>query len=345
MNRRIAAVLCLALFLRVPFLYNPLWGDEIVTLRFISNYDTVGLIIQLPLHQPHFPIYYIVIDPLGSAQAGRVVSLVASIALVYCTYELGQRMYGETTGVYASLLVALSPVMVLHGTWLRMYSLLALLFVASILAFIERRDRLWAVSCVLIVWIHPFGMFILVGYLAYALVNRDRDALIYSVIPLLASIPGAALLVLKVIHPVPAAYGGYGTAGLIHELDPTVLSASALYGSLLTGRVYTEWQLGTALFVSACVLWYAYKRRDVTAYLLIVPVAVTVALSITVRPVFQMKYLAFLAPLVAVYFGMFLTNVPRRQRIILGGALLLNYAIAYYAMILSRSPWMGLRVL
>lgn len=121
MNRRLLAILALALLIRIPFLQNPLWGDELVTIRFLERYGTVGLLTEFPLHQPHFPLYYVLIDTFGLvSRAGRVVSLVASLGLVHATYVLGHKLRGETTAVYAAVLVSLSPVMVLHGTWLRM---------------------------------------------------------------------------------------------------------------------------------------------------------------------------------------------------------------------------------
>ncbi len=89
--------------------------------------------------------------------AGRLVSLVSSIACVPLIYLLGRRLYDRSTGYLGALLVALMPQLALQGIWMLSEALYTLLIVGGFLVLLESLSRArWAVVVGLL-----FGMAVL----------------------------------------------------------------------------------------------------------------------------------------------------------------------------------------
>ena len=70
-----------------------------------------------------------------SVIAGRLLSVVSSLALVLATFLLARRLFGEKAGLAAALLLAVSPVAVLTGRNIQTDSTLLALLVASLFFF------------------------------------------------------------------------------------------------------------------------------------------------------------------------------------------------------------------
>jgi hypothetical protein len=74
-----------------------------------------------------------------SVLAGRLVSIVSSLALVLATFFLSRKLFGDSAGLAAALIVAVSPVAVLTGRNIQTDSTM-LLFVVAALFFYRRAD-------------------------------------------------------------------------------------------------------------------------------------------------------------------------------------------------------------
>ena len=74
-----------------------------------------------------------------SVLAGRFVSIVSSLALVLATFFFSRKLFGESAGLTAALIVAVSPVAVLTGRNIQTDSTL-LLFVVAALFFYRRAE-------------------------------------------------------------------------------------------------------------------------------------------------------------------------------------------------------------
>jgi mannosyltransferase len=128
-------ILLLASFLRFYRIdAQSLWNDEGNSARIAER--TLDLILEGAAGDIHPPGYYLLLHGwralFGHSEfALRSLSTVAGLALVIFTYLLGRYLFGETTGLAAAFLGAVSPFAVYYSQEARMYALLAALSAAS----------------------------------------------------------------------------------------------------------------------------------------------------------------------------------------------------------------------
>lgn len=181
---RLAAVVVLAAALRLYGLTaESLWTDELITVDFISEMSPLELLVLLPFIQPHLPVYYVLLDlwvgVVGvSAFTLRLPAALFGIATVALCYHLGTTLYDRNAGFVGAAFIAYSRFHVNHSQEARMYTLVTLLTVASTLWFVHaRRRRTWpaamgyASSTLLLVFTHPFAVFVPLGQAAFLLVD------------------------------------------------------------------------------------------------------------------------------------------------------------------------------
>lgn len=156
-----------------------LWVDEAASLSFVRSYDLVGIVFELPLTEPHPPLYYAILE-LWTAIAGtspvalRVPSAVFGIGSVGLVYLLGTRYRDRPTGLLAAALLALSRFHIHFAQEARMYSLLTFGTLLSFLAFLEVREEpslrnrgAWVLSCLLVGSTHLYGLLAVAAQAVY----------------------------------------------------------------------------------------------------------------------------------------------------------------------------------
>lgn len=163
-----------------------LWTDELITLEFIRRYSAVELLVEIPLNQPHLPLYYVLLDLWAgafgtSATALRLLSALFSILAIPVLYLVGRDLFEETAGLVAALIFALTQFHVYHAQEVRMYSLVALLSLVSLWLFVrlfEETTRGTAVAYVLatlaLLLTHPFAALVVLaegGYVAFRVLS------------------------------------------------------------------------------------------------------------------------------------------------------------------------------
>ena len=128
-------ILLLAAFLRFYRLdAQSFWNDEGNSARIAER--TPDLILAGAAGDIHPPGYYLLLHYwralFGQSEfALRALSAVAGLALVVFTYLLGRRLFGETVGLMAAFLEAISPFAVYYSQETRMYALLGAISAAS----------------------------------------------------------------------------------------------------------------------------------------------------------------------------------------------------------------------
>ena len=143
-----ALVLLLALGLRLYRLDGQsLWYDEGVS-AFMTTRDPAE-IAGAAAADIHPPLYYWLLAawavPFGRGElALRGFSVVCGVLGVWVTWRLGRTLYGETVGLAAATLLALSPLAVQYGQEVRMYALASLLAGAATCAYVALRRELLA---------------------------------------------------------------------------------------------------------------------------------------------------------------------------------------------------------
>ncbi len=151
-SRRIAIVILLAactLAARAPgALHDPLWQDEVGTVRVISQPSPRSALRQLVRQESTPPVFFLTewgVDHGAAAlESGvkpgpwlRATPLAFSIATTVLTFLFACELLPLWAATLAGLLVAFSGELVVHGAELRAYALLALAYVAF--AFVLER--------------------------------------------------------------------------------------------------------------------------------------------------------------------------------------------------------------
>jgi len=136
----LSLVFALAALLRIPGLTaQSLWYDEIYSLDMTQWPMTVILTVK-DGHPPLYNVLLVGLVPLLGEQAGRILSLVVSLATVPLFMLLAARLFDRRTAVWAGLLLAISPLHIWYSREGRMYALYVLFTVLSSLA-LERVVR------------------------------------------------------------------------------------------------------------------------------------------------------------------------------------------------------------
>jgi hypothetical protein len=115
----------------------------------------------------HFVLAHIVFAVDASADALRSLSIVFALATIPVCYDLGRRLGGPLTGLTAAALAATSQLLLVYGTFGRMYSLFAFasavaadLFVRALERPSRRTAAAAAAGALLPLAVHPFGVFL-----------------------------------------------------------------------------------------------------------------------------------------------------------------------------------------
>jgi len=134
------------------------WVDEGYTMG-VVRHTFSQILIQTTRSDAHPPLYYLLLHlwmhvwGYGLVQ-GRLLSLLCGLAAVPLLFTLAAALFDYTTALYASALLALSPIAVWYSDEMRMYALTGLFLLAAFTSLIGalRRDRpiLWLsyASCV-----------------------------------------------------------------------------------------------------------------------------------------------------------------------------------------------------
>lgn len=193
-------ILIAAAFLRFRHLdTQSLWLDELHTM--IESDPAEGwahLFRFLGCCDQHPPLFF-VIERLAFTVFGhtsfvaRCVSALAGIGAVWGTYLLGRELGNKRTGLIAAALLCVNPFAIWHAQDARGYSLLLLITAFSFLLLVRflknpgnRAAMLYALSALLLLYTHYYGLFLLVaqgliaGIVTLASANRKPLILGYA---------------------------------------------------------------------------------------------------------------------------------------------------------------------
>jgi hypothetical protein len=167
-------------------------GDEAFDALF-SQQPVREILAQLQAAQPYPPLFHVGLhhwlDLLGQSEIGqRLPALISGVLLVPLAYQLATWTLSKTTALIAALLVAINPFLIWHAQDGRMYSLLAMLSLASLwlgLRLLQDRATIWAglaywAVTVLALLTHYFAWWLLLAENLAALLlvwrpGRSRD--------------------------------------------------------------------------------------------------------------------------------------------------------------------------
>lgn len=267
---------------------RPLWGDEHNQLKWVDRLAGWDL-LTVSAHQQHPPTWY-AFHQLVGANGVLVVSLLAFAVTTYATMRLGAHLYGPREGTLAGLLVAFSPVLAEQAGWIRPYAAITALLAVGLWLTITGDHRRAALAMVAGASLHALAWFG-PAFLAVRWWRTSRR----GALAVLAggSIPLAWVLAWRVAAPVAS---GGDPAVANHLGEPTLLNAGAAMVGPLSGATFPA---PVAVLLPLLIIGlYADADTRLAQWVAIPPIAL-VAISWLVSPILGIKYLAYLAPAIA----------------------------------------------
>ena len=301
--------------------------DEAQSL-FQTNRDVPGM-LNLVAQDVHVPFYHVLLhfwqvlfgQDIFTARLLSLVFFVGTIIMTYvlATYALGRR----SIGLFAALLVTISPFMNWYGSEARMYTMLAFMTVLHTYFFVrilkqsgEARWILWTLTAILGVYTHYFFIFVLVSEFIALIMLRKK---ITGEHPMRNIIIAGGITALSL---VPWLYYVYNL-GFASNTQPALGAPSAgdlfdTYAQFIFGfQVPAVNTLIVSLWPVAVLLaFFALQRSkkkvpsEITLFVLLatVPILSAFIISVTIRPSYLSRYLIVALPALTIFIAWFLTR-------------------------------------
>jgi len=308
------------------------WIDEVFMITMATERTLGELLFEVPQFEPHPPLYNVFmwawVPIAGTSEvAMRSTSVLFSVATLPVAYLLVRELFDRKTAAVAIAFLTVSPLQIWYAQEARMYALLVLLTVLSVYFLVRLTETFsrphaagYVTVGVLLGYLHVYGLFVLLAqalYLELTLFTNPTDLDIswregvsmYAGIGLLTS-PWTGLLMHRVIAPeqYPA-----DAAAWLQSPEPSALVETfrlLSFGVTETTRPYNVLNQPSEAFLIAVALCLLVmiglatmgelstetNQFSLVALWLIVPVGVPFALSVVVRPMFELRYMIVAAP-------------------------------------------------
>ena len=339
------ALLVVAAAARVPGLgAESLWRDEIGVVVQARNFDMYALTVGSGLTTEHPPLYYVLLRlwlKVAGSDDGtvRALSCVFGCLAAVAVARLGARWFGQSAGIAAGILAAVSPQLVYLSREAGAYSLLLLTSVLSVdwfdRALQEGRLR-WLIAYVVatlaMLYTHVLGSFVFaveVGAAVLALPSSPRAA---------RRAIAAALVVIAVfapwlVHSLPALRtrnaAPWQRTPVLFDVLPS-LDALLFWNVLPLPKPLPD--VTVDVLAVALIGWgvalLLHRKPGLPAVItvawLLVPFVAMVVVSYALVPIFGLRYTSHLAAPAALMIGYTLATLPSRA---LAASLLVALAV------------------
>lgn len=332
----LAAMMLFALVVSLMvFTHTSLRLDEAQSL-FQTNRD-VGGVLYLVGQDVHVPGYHILLHFWqllfgNDIVTARLMSLVFFIALIPLTYWLASYAFSSRRiGLFAALLLTLSPFMEWYGSEARMYSMLAFFTVAHQLAFLKlyREGKpvhwVWYVlTAIAGMYTHYFFAFVLLSDVIFYLAFRKGFAVRRSLPKFtLAAIAVATAIVPWLWYVTQLGFASNTQPSLT---QPTSVDLFNTYAQFIIGfqvdalntMIVSLWPIIVLLAFFALQKNHRVPREALFFVMAaIIPVIGAFIISVTMRPFFQSRYLIVALPALVIFVSWALSMYPRIIAIVL----------------------------
>ena len=198
-----------------------LWYDECFTL--LAAKQDIPTMIRATMTDVHPPLLYLIqwvlVHIFGEINwVMRLPSALASIAVLFLTWKLGERLGISREGIIAALLfLTVNTVQLWYAQEARMYAILQMLVMVAVLAIFFRRWWVLGIANVALLWLHNYALFYLPVMACMALWElrfelKDKALLfrlsLAFIIPALLWLPWAFVL----LNQMTMVAGGYWIA-------------------------------------------------------------------------------------------------------------------------------------
>jgi len=286
-------------------------------------------ILNIIAQDVHVPFYHVLLHFwqlfLGnSVFSGRIFSLLFFILSIPAIYFLGKRAFGRSIGVFAAVLLAISPFMNWYGNEIRMYSLFTLLTIMSQYFFIgiyQYHDNDSWIGYFLVslfgIFTHYFFFFVLIVQAIFYLMYRylfppralRRFALIGIIILALFS---PWILYVQNLQTVTNATPILSPPTSVNIFNTFSQFIFGFQNDHLNTILVSLWPL-TVLF-GFLALRQNRKVTPESVYILmsiLIPIAAAFIVSVTLRPLFVSRYLILTIPSMYLFIGWIFSTYPK----------------------------------
>lgn len=333
--------------------------DEAQSL-FQTNRDLGGMLYVIA-QDVHVPFYHVLLHFWqlffgNDIFVARMLSLVFFLGTILGTYALGTYAFNRRSiGLFAALLVAISPFMNWYGSEARMYSMLAFFVVVHQLFFLklmrEPKPLYWVMftlTAIAGMYTHYFFGFVLLSeVVAYIVLRRryfktKRPFLKFTLSATAVGLAAAPWLVYV---------RSLGTASNTQPLlpEPTAVDLFGTYTQFLFGFHTAGINTIIISFWPLLVLlaFFALQRSGraipasgivfiITALL---PVIAAFVISIVFKPLYVSRYLIVALPALLLFLSWFFTQYRRSVAVVMRVALVVIIGVLFYMEVTnSRTP-------
>jgi uncharacterized membrane protein len=165
------------------------WYDEVVTMRLARAGGPGALLERMfqidatraPLHPLLLSLWIALFGP--SEAAARGFSVACGVATIVLIYQIARTAFDSATGLWASWLAVLSPLLVVYDREARMYAWLVMLTCLSWRLMLSLRGRwtfakavLYVIGLTALAYSHPLGVLMLLALTLAALLELIRHS-------------------------------------------------------------------------------------------------------------------------------------------------------------------------
>ncbi len=315
------------------FAHTSLRLDEAQSLFQISR-DVPG-VLYLVAQDVHVPLYHLLLkfwtilfgDDIATA---RYLSVVFFVATIPAVYYLGKLIFSRRVGLFAALLLAISPFMLWYGAEARMYALLAFLTVIHQILFVQifkiGRGRYWVlyvVVAILGLYTHYFFGFVLLTEAIFYLFFRKHFPVRSLPKFIVAGVISVGSLVpwLGYVYKLGLASNTQPYLGIPSSGDIFNTYAQFLFGFQSDGLNTVIISLWPILVLAA---FFTLQRKKQTSpgsvfviMLAVLPVLGAFVVSVLIKPFFLSRYLIVSLPSLVLVFAWIISIYPPRvQRVV-----------------------------
>lgn len=162
--------------------FQSLWGDEARWLYVIQG--NISYNLKILAEDCHLPLYNLIMHYWTkifgiSEYAARFISAFFGSLSIFITYLISKEIFDKKTGIFASVLVALSSFLIYFSQQVRPYSLLIFLCLLSyyfMLNVVNSRNQvntsMYIISSILLLYTHVFSIFLILSQNFYILTTN-----------------------------------------------------------------------------------------------------------------------------------------------------------------------------
>ena len=371
----IIPILCLALIVRLWQLGSlSLWTDEgsAWTAASLPFRELIRFCIEKDASPPLFYLLTSLSLRLGSDEFHlRLVSALASTALVWVTYRFARLLGTRRTATIAAALIALAPFQIMYAQEARAYALVALWTVLGLDLFARAalldRPRSWVplgIVTALGLWtqsIAVLGIGVQAAFIVLTPAGRR------NMVRWVLTMAGAFVLYLPWIL-LTATHSDLGSSHW-YVKHPGAASAAQVLRALILGSISLVHKPDSATtpgldhYLPRTLAWLVLtavplvpllgllprlrdpgERGMLLRYVtgaLVLPLVAVFAISFW-RPLWMARYFVFLSPMIAILLAVSIMSLQRRAVAMAWFALLLlvnAYAVFRYAIDYTKEPW------